>query len=189
MNYRGIIFFLGIYSLFISFFCLLNILYSIYFNFFSGISSYLFTLLISLSVGSFFYFVGKGYKKNISSADQVILIVLSFLLIPVLISIPYLLSSYNLNFLNSYFESISGFTTTGFSIIQNTKFIDEPLLLWRSSSQWIGGLVFLISLIGTLATKQVKIKPGYLLPGVNLGGNFYNNFNSNFILIFSIFLR
>ena len=187
MNYKGIIFFLGVYSLFISFFCFLNILYSIYFNFILGINSYLITLIISLSIGTFFCFIGKKYRKNISFGDQIFLILLSFIFVPILISIPYILSNYNFNFLDSYFESISGFTTTGFSIVKNIKLIDEPLLLWRSSSQWLGGLIFLISLIGTLGTKQVKIKPSYLLPGANLGGNFYINFSNNFVKIFLIY--
>ena len=54
---------------------------------------------------------------------------------------------YNLTFLNSYFESISGFTSTGFTIFENIKQIDQSLVLWRSSIQWIGGLYFLFSII------------------------------------------
>jgi len=49
--------------------------------------------------------------------------------------------------LNSYFESISGFTSTGFTIFENIKQIDQSLILWRSSTQWIGGLYFLYSII------------------------------------------
>tara|TARA_A100001035_G_C27746766_1_gene484387 strand:+ start:283 stop:1410 length:1128 start_codon:yes stop_codon:yes gene_type:complete len=52
-----------------------------------------------------------------------------------------------LTFLNSYFESISGFTSTGFTIFENIKHIDQSLILWRSSTQWIGGLYFLFSII------------------------------------------
>ena len=58
-----------------------------------------------------------------------------------------MLSIYNINFINSYFESVSGFTATGFSIIENLKDIDEPVLLWRSSSQWLGGLFFLLAIV------------------------------------------
>tara|TARA_Y100000590_G_scaffold461099_1_gene621910 strand:- start:1062 stop:2165 length:1104 start_codon:yes stop_codon:yes gene_type:complete len=82
---------------------------------------------------------------------------------------------------------VSGFTTTGFSIIQNVKDYDEPLLLWRSSSQWIGGLIFLIATIGTIGSKQIKIKPAYLISGGASGINFYNNFNYNFIKIITIY--
>jgi trk system potassium uptake protein TrkH len=82
---------------------------------------------------------------------------------------------------------VSGFTTTGFSIIQNINNIDEPLVLWRSSSQWMGGLLFLLVTIGTIGSKQIKIKPAYLISGGASGRNFYNNFNYNFIKILLIY--
>ena len=62
-------------------------------------------------------------------------------------SIPFYLSIYNITFLDSFFESISGFTSTGFTIFDNIKHIDQSLILWRSSVQWIGGLYFLFSII------------------------------------------
>ena len=157
MNYKGILFFLGIYSLFISFLSILNILYSIYFDFILDVNSYVISLASSLIAGSFFCLLGYKNKQHFSLTDQILLIVLSFIFIPILISFPYYFSSYDLNFLDSYFESISGFTNTGFSIIKNIEVIDEPLLLWRSSSQWLGGLFFLIAIIGTLGAKQIKI--------------------------------
>ena len=135
-----------------------------------------------------FHFVGRNYKKDINLTDQIIFILLSFIFIPCLIAIPYYLSIYNIGLLNSYFESISGFTTTGFSIILDVNNIDEPLILWRSSSQWMGGLLFLMVTIGTIGSKQIKIKPAYLISGGASGRNFYNNFNYNFIKIFLIYL-
>ena len=92
-----------------------------------------------------------------------------------------------MNFIDSYFESVSGFTTTGFSILQNINNIDEPLLLWRSRSQLLGGIIFLTFAVGTLGSKYVKIKPTYLLSEENLVSNFYNNFNYNFIKILTIY--
>ena len=187
MNYRSILFFLGIYTLLVSLFSILNILYSIYFDFIIDLNSYLITFFISLIVGSLFYYVGRNYGKDITLTDQIIFVVLSFILIPCLISIPYVLSIYDIGLLNSYFESVSGFTTTGFSIIEDVENIDEPLMLWRSSSQWMGGLLFLLVTIGTIGSKQIKIKPAYLVPGGTLGRNFYNNFNYNFIRILMIY--
>ena len=187
MNYKGILFFLGIYSLFVSFFSFINILYSIYFDFIIDINSYVISLAVSLFFGIAFSLFGKKYRKNISLSDQILLIILSYIFIPFLICIPFLLSVYDFSLLNSYFESISGFTTTGFSIIQNIDNIDEPLLLWRSSSQWLGGILFLVATIGTLGSKQAKIKPTYLIPEVSFGNNFYNNFNYNFIKILVIY--
>ena len=68
-------------------------------------------------------------------------------MIPIILSIPFYFSIYNLTFINSFFEAISGFTSTGFTIFENIKNIDQSLILWRSSTQWIGGLYFLFSII------------------------------------------
>jgi len=187
MNYRSILFFLGIYFLLTSLFSILNILYSIYFDFIIGLYPYLITFSISSSIGILFYYLGRNHSKYISLTDQLVSIILSFITIPILISIPYYFSIYDLNLLNSYFESVSGFTTTGFSVIENINDIDEPLLLWRSTSQWMGGLLFLLAVIATIGSKQIKIKPAYLISGGASGRNFYNNFNYNFIKIFLIY--
>ena len=52
-----------------------------------------------------------------------------------------------LRLINCYFEAISGFTSTGFTIFQEIQELDQTLILWRSSSQWIGGLYFLFSIL------------------------------------------
>ena len=72
---------------------------------------------------------------------------MGYLLLPLFIATPYYLSIYNISFLDAYFEAISGFTSTGFTIFNNIKHLDESIVLWRSSSQWIGGLYFLFSII------------------------------------------
>ena len=187
MNYKGVLFYLGTYSLVVSVFSVLNILYSVYFDFVIDLNSYLLTFLISLVVGSLFLYVGRHHSQNITLTDQITFILLCFIFIPLLISIPYFFSIYNISLLNSYFESVSGFTTTGFSIIENVKDIDEPLLLWRSTSQWLGGFFFLIVTIGTIGSRQIKIKPAYLLSGGASSRDFYNNFNYNFIKILLIY--
>ena len=131
--------------------------------------------------------MGRFHDKDISLFDQIALIILIYIFIPLLISIPYFLSIHNINYINSIFESVSGFTTTGFSIFKNVEIIDDPLILWRSSSQWLGGLIFLIVTIGTIGSKQIKIKPAYLISGGASGRNFYRNFNYNFIKILLIY--
>ena len=68
-------------------------------------------------------------------------------MLPLILSIPFYFSIYNLTFLNALFETVSGFTSTGFTIFENIKHIDQGLILWRSSIQWIGGLYFLFSII------------------------------------------
>ena len=86
-----------------------------------------------------------NYKVNIY--HKIITVIVGYFLLPLIISIPYYFSIYNLSFLSCYFESISGFTSTGFTVFENIKHLDESLILWRSSSQWIGGLYFLFSII------------------------------------------
>ena len=159
MNYKSIFFFIGFNLILVSIFSVLNILYSFYFNFFIDIDSYIITLLLSVTIGSILVFIGFNHYKKINLPEQIISIFLSFLLVPLFISIPYFQSIYDISILNSYFESVSGLTSTGFSILKNVDDLNEPLILWRSSSQWFGGLLFLIATIGTIGSKQIMIKP------------------------------
>ncbi len=135
-------FFFGIVSI-LSFF---NILYSYYFNLYLNLDTYYFTFVTSFILFIVLFKFGKyNFKSNIF--DKILTIFLGYLLIPLVLSIPFYFSIYNLTFLNSYFESVSGFTSTGFSIFENIKHIDQSLILWRSSTQWLGGLYFLFSII------------------------------------------
>jgi trk system potassium uptake protein TrkH len=69
--------------------------------------------------------------------DGFIITSMSFIILPILASIPYL---WHFSFLNSYFEAVSGMTTTGLSIISNPALMPKSLILWRSFTQWIGGM-------------------------------------------------
>ena len=187
MNYKGISFYLSLFCFPISLLALINILYASYFDYFLSIDTYFSTLIISLFVGLALYYYGKNSKKNINFIDQLILIVFSYLLTSVIISIPFYLSNYQVTFINSIFESISGLTGTGFSIFENIKYLDPTLILWRSSSQWIGGLFFLFFLIIIFSNKSFNFKM------TNLTFSGENNFNSkenikdNILKIFIIY--
>jgi len=74
-------------------------------------------------------------------------VITGYFLLPLILSIPFYFSIYNISFLDSFFEAISGFTSTGFTIFENIKHLDQSLILWRSSTQWLGGLYFLFSII------------------------------------------
>ena len=135
-------FFFGIVSI-LSFF---NILYSYYFNLYLNLDTYYFTLLASSTLFITFFKFGKyDIKSNIF--QRILTIFLGYLLIPFVLSIPFYFSIYDLTFSNSFFEAISGFTSTGFTIFENIKLIDQSLIIWRSTTQWIGGLYFLFSII------------------------------------------
>ena len=163
MNIKGISFYLGLFCFPIGFLAFVNILYSSYFDYFLSVDSYSITLVTSIIVGSAFYFYGNKSNKKINFYEQIITIILVYLLSALLISIPYYLSNYQIPFINSLFEAFSGITGTGFSIFGNIKFLDPTLILWRSSSQWIGGLYFLIFLIQFFSNSQFNYKLNILL--------------------------
>ena len=145
MNYFKLIYlsvFCGIISI-LSFF---NIIYSYYFNLYLNLNTYVYSLFISIFLCLLFYFTNNDQKK-ISIYEKILTVLLGYFLLPLIISIPFYFSIYNLTFINSYFEAVSGFTSTGFTIFENIKHIDQSLIIWRSSSQWIGGLYFLFSII------------------------------------------
>jgi len=135
-------FFFAVISL-LSFF---NIIYSYYLNFYLNLNTYYYCLISSIFLCVLFFKI-KSREKKFSIFDKILTVFFGYLIIPVILSIPFYFSIYNLTFLNSYFEAISGFTSTGFSIFDNIKHIDQSIILWRSSTQWIGGLYFLFSII------------------------------------------
>ena len=144
MNIRGISYYLSLFCFPISFLAFLNILYSSYFDYFLSIDSYFTTLLASLLIGWVLLYYGKNSEKKINFIEQLFLIISVYFLSALLISIPFYLSNVQATFLNSLFESVSGLTGTGFSTFKNIRYLDPTLILWRSSSQWIGGLYFFI---------------------------------------------
>ncbi len=138
--------YLGVFSLIISVLSFFNIIYSYYFNLYLNLDCYVYSLIISLIIG-FIFLIKKKNIIKINIYQKILTVIFGYIFIPLIITIPYYFSIYNISFLDAYFESISGFTSTGFSIFDNIKHIDESLILWRSSSQWIGGLYFLFSII------------------------------------------
>ena len=135
--------FCGVISI-LSFF---NIIYSYYLNLYLNLNTYVYTFVLSIFLSTVFYLIKKKDENKITIYAKILTIILGYFLLPLLISIPFYFSNYNLTFVNSYFEAISGFTSTGFTIFDNINHIDQGLILWRSSSQWVGGLYFLFSII------------------------------------------
>ena len=158
MKLKPCIYYLGLSCFPISIMALLNIFYSFYFDYLLNIQTYIAVLFLSLIIGFNFYNFGKKEKENINIFEQIFTILLIYFLISFFIQIPFYFSEYKVSFLESYFESISGLTGTGFTIFENIRFLDDPILLWRSSSQWIGGLYFLIFLVLIFSNKQLNFK-------------------------------
>ena len=139
---RYLSFFFGLVSI-LSFF---NIIYSYYLNLYLNLDTYYLSFFCSLVISILFYNL-KFEQKRLTIFNKILTVFVGYIFIPLVLSIPFYFSIYNLTLLNSFFEAISGFTSTGFTIFDNIKHIDQSLILWRSSTQWIGGLYFLFSII------------------------------------------
>ena len=179
MRIKSCLYFLGIGCFPMSFLALLNIFYSLHFDNFSNINSYTVTLFLSLITGFIFFKIGKNFKDDITVYEQIFLVLLVYFLISFFYSIPFYFGDYNLSFIDSYFESISGLSGTGFSVFENISNLDPPLILWRASSQWIGGFYFLIFIILIFSNKLVGFK------FVDFSFNFEKklNFSSNWLSV------
>tara|TARA_B110001450_G_scaffold28334_1_gene24746 strand:- start:73 stop:1479 length:1407 start_codon:yes stop_codon:yes gene_type:complete len=142
LKVRYLSFFFGLISI-LSFF---NVIYSYYLNLYLNLNTYYISLISSLIISLIFY---NSEKIKIRSTifEKILTVFFGYLIIPIILALPFYFSIYNVTFLDSFFEAISGFTSTGFTIFENIKHIDQSLILWRSSIQWIGGLYFLFSII------------------------------------------
>jgi trk system potassium uptake protein TrkH len=98
---------------------------------------YLYALLLTLGVGLILEF-GLKTEKEIERADGFTIVAFTWLLIPLFGMVPYIFLG--LHPLNALFESASGFTTTGASILDKVEALPRSALLWRSLTQWLGGM-------------------------------------------------
>ena len=184
MNFKSISFYLGLFCFPISLLSFINILYSSYFDFFLSIESYFTTLILSLFIGTSLFLIGKKSNKKLNFIEQLILIISVYILIGFLISIPYYLSNLKVTFLSSFFEAVSGLTGTGFSTFKNIKYLDPTLILWRSSSQWVGGLFFLFFLIILFSNKSFNYKMTNLTYSGESNYKSEENIKNNLLKIF-----
>jgi trk system potassium uptake protein TrkH len=97
---------------------------------------------------------------KITNRDGYMAVTLSWLVFTLLGSLPYLISGTIPSFINAYFESTSGFTTTGASILTDVEILPYSILFWRSLTHWIGGLGIIVLVIIILPSLKVS---GYQL--------------------------
>jgi len=111
------------------------------------ITSFILTTAISLLLGLILLWLEKRRNpersplslSQLNLPNALILVSLSFLILPLISAISFL-SSFHYNFLNAFFESVSGFTTTGLTLYSSLEGLPRSLLLWRAETQWIGGI-------------------------------------------------
>jgi trk system potassium uptake protein TrkH len=108
---------------------------------------FLYSLLITLTVGLLLEF-GFRTTKDIERADGFTIVAFTWLLIPLLGTLPYVFLG--LGFINAFFEAMSGFTTTGATILNVVEELPKSAILWRSLTQWLGGMGVILLFISIL---------------------------------------
>ena len=104
------------------------------------IPAYIYAIATTLAAGALLLYCGRGKERNISRKDGYIVVSSAWIIFSIFGSILYLISGYIPSVSNAFFETISGFTTTGATILDNIEELPPSLLLWRSMTHWIGGL-------------------------------------------------
>lgn len=120
--------------------------------------------LISAITTALFGFIlkhkGNGADNTMGRRDAYLVVTLSWVIFSLFGTLPFLISGYITSFTDAYFETMSGFTTTGATILDDVEVLPHGLLFWRSLTQWIGGLgivFFTIALLPSLVGGSVRV--------------------------------
>lgn len=145
MNIRVVLYILGILLVFLAFALLLPIFVSLFYER-EIIAPFLIAALISAVLGSFLFFLCRC-KNDLKIRDGFALVTFSWIAFALIGALPFYFSGYIPSFTDAFFETMSGFTTTGATILENIESMPHGLLFWRSFTHWIGGMgIILLSL-------------------------------------------
>lgn len=106
--------------------------------------------LITIIVGFLMWFFNKGAEKNLQKKEGYVIVTFGWLILSLTGSLPYLFSGSIPEFTNAFFETISGYSTTGSSILTDIESIPKSILFWRSATHWIGGMGIIVLTIAIL---------------------------------------
>ena len=113
--------------------------------------AFLYSMVVTCSLGlTIFALAGKPSDQYLSHRDGIVIVSLGWVVACAVATMPYLLSGSIINFTDAYFECMSGFTTTGASILTDVEKLSMGILLWRSETQWLGGMGIIVLSIAIL---------------------------------------
>lgn len=107
--------------------------------------------LFSTVFGVVLYLIGRKTPNDILRREAMVMVGVAWFLVSGLGAIPYILCEPGLPVIGSFFESVSGFTTTGSSVMTDIESFPKAILLWRSVSQWLGGIGILVVFVAILS--------------------------------------
>ena len=116
---------------------------------------FFYSSIITFFIGLVLFFSFKRKKIKIDVRQAFVLTLFSWLLIAFFGSIPFIYVSTFLSYTDAFFESVSGITTTGATVINNLDSLSEGILIWRALLQWFGGIGIIVLAIAILPTLQI----------------------------------
>ena len=154
-NYKTVFFTLGILQIILGIFMLIPLIAQFFFNEID--SSFFGASIVTIIFGTLFFLSNLDHDKKLNLQQAFLLTSLSWLSIAIFGSLPFVFSRIDFSFTNAFFESMSGITTTGSTIISNLENMPKGILLWRALLQWLGGIGIIVMAIT-------------LMPIMNVGG-------------------
>ncbi len=124
-----------------------------------AINSFLITIAIMLVLGLIMMNV-KSKNEHIRAKDGIVIVAVGWVMISLVGALPLFLTNSVPHYVDALFETVSGFTTTGSSVIGDVESLDKGILFWRSMTHWIGGmgiLVFTLALLPALGVGSLQI--------------------------------
>ena len=154
-NYKTVFFTLGLLQIILGLSMIIPVLIQLVYS--ESDSGFIVSGLATIIFGMLFYLSNLDHDKKINLQQAFLLTSLSWLSIAIFGSLPFIFSEINLSLTDAFFESMSGITTTGSTIISNLNDTPKSILLWRSMLQWLGGIGIIVMAIT-------------LMPIMNVGG-------------------
>ena len=154
-NYKTVFFTLGILQIILGLSMIIPLITQFIFDEID--SGFIGSGIASIIFGVLFFLSNLDHDKKISLPQAFLLTTLSWLSVAVFGSLPFIFSDIQLSFTDAIFESMSGITTTGSTIITNLNETPKGILLWRAMLQWLGGIGIIVMAIT-------------LMPIMNVGG-------------------
>jgi trk system potassium uptake protein TrkH len=149
LNYKIIFHFFGLLLLFNGGFMLLSSLISIIYQ--DGVTLNLVSSgLVTLLIGGVFMFFTKDHQKVMNKREGYIVVTFGWIVMTLSGTLPYLFTGSIPDFTNAFFETMSGYTTTGASILDDIEAVPYGVLFWRSLTHWIGGMGIIVLAVAIL---------------------------------------
>jgi len=149
INVKVIIKVIGFLLVIEGFFMLLGLPFSIYYGEHEN-PALLYSALITTLTGGILWFSTRKHPKNIGRKEGYVIVAVTWIIISLFGTLPFLFSGAIPNFTDAFFETMSGFTTTGATILTDIESIPKSILFWRSMTHWIGGMGIIVFTVAVL---------------------------------------